>query len=547
MITPRFSLTQDADFVLLAIRLPNIRADEGEFYIDGHEVKFHLHPYFLRLTFRRALVEDGRERAEHDVGSGVLTVWLPKATPGEHFDDLQMVTELLRPPAPKKGPLIEVVGGDDDGDDDDDDDDFDELGIDVEQQLPPTDESSGLATGVRYGFNGAYSGVFVGDEQRELLQLSDPESADASARRAAREAAEADAFDADHYMADFMEDDGVQAALRYVPWWHRPWPPQAEEESGAAPMAAEPAALTPDQAVMMAVEDAAAATGTDVATSYAMMEQMVQEHGKEALAEKIVDDANALIAAAAAAPAAAAPEARTVAALAAPIAAEPMATEPAAAAAASSAAAAPASAAPAFGVYTTEEADQLARLPRKEYLMEAAERRRAWCGLVDVLYAYAYDERTTDGEGTVESPWTIRRLSATLSWLDPPDSVHAAALGAVRRALCYPLYRHWRLALAVVADVAALLRLGRAAVLRALLRCRATVQAAEHGYLLHRVWLDDYCVWVQQQPEERLATLADQLGALQLERDAVGWPLQAYEELAQGDGEEEDEGEGEVV
>ena len=54
MITPRFSLTQDADFVLLAIRLPNIRADEGEFYIDGHEVKFHLHPYFLRLTFRRA-------------------------------------------------------------------------------------------------------------------------------------------------------------------------------------------------------------------------------------------------------------------------------------------------------------------------------------------------------------------------------------------------------------------------------------------------------------------------------------------------------------
>ena len=59
-------------------------------------------------------------------------------------------------------------------------------------------------------------------------------------------------------------------------------------------------------------------------------------------------------------------------------------------------------------------------------------------------------------------PLTIRRLSATLSWLDPPDSVHAAALGAVRRALCYPLYRHWRLALAVVADVAALLRLGLA-------------------------------------------------------------------------------------
>ena len=268
-----------------------------------------------------------------------------------------------------------------------------------------------------------------------------------------------------------------------------------------------------------------------------MMEQMVQEHGKEALAEKIVNDANAMIAAAAAAPAAA-PEARTVAALAAPIAAEPMATEPAAAAASSAAAAA--SAAPAFGVYTTEEVDQLARLPRKEYLMEAAERRRAWCGLVDLLYAYAYDERTTDGEGTVESPWTIRRLSATLSWLDPPDSVHAAALGAVRRALCYPLYRHWRLALAVVADVAALLRLGRAA---GCARCCAPGDGAGGGARLPPPVGSTTTACGAAAARGALATLADQLGALQLERDAVGWPLQAYE-LAQGDGEEEDEGRG---
>ena len=315
MITPRFSLTQDADFVLLAIRLPNIRADEGEFYIDGHEVKFHLHPYFLRLTFRRALVEDGRERAEHDVGSGVLTVWLPKATPGEHFDDLQMVTELLRPPAPKKGPLIEVVGGDDDGDDDDDDDDFDELGIDVEQQLPPSEDGGGLGSGVSYGFNGAYSGVFVGDEQRELLQLSDPESADASARRAAREAAEADAFDADHYMADFMEDDGVQAALRYVPWWHRPWPPpQAEEEGGAAPMAAEPAAPTAAAAAMAVepgsnVSDGFADGMTDEQLKTVLDTPPMNRMEQEAFAALIVEKANEMAAAAAAAPAAAAPAA----------------------------------------------------------------------------------------------------------------------------------------------------------------------------------------------------------------------------------------------
>ena len=48
-----------------------------------------------------------------------------------------------------------------------------------------------------------------------------------------------------------------------------------------------------------------------------------------------------------------------------------------------------------------------------------------------------------------------------------------------------------------LADVAAVLRLGREAVLRTLLEARRLVQGREHGYLLHRVYLDDYCIWVR--------------------------------------------------
>ena len=48
-------------------------------------------------------------------------------------------------------------------------------------------------------------------------------------------------------------------------------------------------------------------------------------------------------------------------------------------------------------------------------------------------------------------------------------------------------------------DVACLLTLGRPAVLRALLEARAAVQRnGEYGYLLNRIFLDDYCVWIQQ-------------------------------------------------
>ena len=99
MITPHFELTQDADFVIVRIRLPHLKADEGEFYVIGCEFKFHLRPYFLRLTFRYPLVEDGRERAVNDISSGVLTVWLPKETPGLHFEGLDMLAELLRRPS----------------------------------------------------------------------------------------------------------------------------------------------------------------------------------------------------------------------------------------------------------------------------------------------------------------------------------------------------------------------------------------------------------------------------------------------------------------
>ena len=101
-LTPHFTLSQDDAFVHVRIRVPHLRAStEGEFYVLDREFKFFLRPYFLRLTFQQSLVEDGRERAEHDLSSGMLTVWLPKATHGERFEGLDMLTELLRRPTPK--------------------------------------------------------------------------------------------------------------------------------------------------------------------------------------------------------------------------------------------------------------------------------------------------------------------------------------------------------------------------------------------------------------------------------------------------------------
>ncbi len=39
-------------------------------------------------------------------------------------------------------------------------------------------------------------------------------------------------------------------------------------------------------------------------------------------------------------------------------------------------------------------------------------------GLADILFAYAYDHRTTTGDPSVESAWTVAVLSPLLSWLE---------------------------------------------------------------------------------------------------------------------------------
>ena len=74
MITPHFEVSQDADFVEIRIRVPHLRMEDGEFYVQEHEFKFHLRPYFLRLTFRQLLTEDGRETASYDAARASSSV-----------------------------------------------------------------------------------------------------------------------------------------------------------------------------------------------------------------------------------------------------------------------------------------------------------------------------------------------------------------------------------------------------------------------------------------------------------------------------------------
>ena len=245
---------------------------------------------------------------------------------------------------------------------------------------------------------------------------------------------------------------------------------------------------------------------------------------------------------------------------------------------------------------TPEEGEALARLPKRDVLMDGAsvfsprtlpplsfngdgdasrpEAARTLAALLPILAGYAYDWRLTEGESTVESGWTVAVLSPLLAWLDdemilppeegvepappsPRDRLRAGCVHFVRRVLTQPYLRRWDLAVLALNDASVLLRGGRRTVLRALLAVRGSVKgggaAGEEGaYLLNTLVLDGYCSWVTSpgglSEEEAVAggVAVGEIvaGMTREEPELAHWRLTALESMHRMDeGEEGDEGE----
>ena len=51
MITPKFTLRQDDNFVIVDMKVPgHVRLGEDDVWMEGRQFKFHAHPYFMRFV-----------------------------------------------------------------------------------------------------------------------------------------------------------------------------------------------------------------------------------------------------------------------------------------------------------------------------------------------------------------------------------------------------------------------------------------------------------------------------------------------------------------
>ncbi|KAG6841663.1 hypothetical protein C0991_008301 [Blastosporella zonata] len=211
--------------------------------------------------------------------------------------------------------------------------------------------------------------------------------------------------------------------------------------------------------------------------------------------------------------------------------------------------------------YTDEENAVMLRLPRKEFadfidLPTAVQTHNLYLVLLTILFSYAYESRTNQLDPTPESAWTLSTLVPAFSALDFPDHLPASLVdpsqftadelcqtfaASYRRSFAFPLYRSFVLAEACRADVTGFLSGGKRTVVRCLLAMKTILDHHEVYYVYSKIWLDDFCVWVQAyasgqnraSSEDILVALAKQVLDLKILKSSIGWRLEELEAATQ--------------
>jgi len=168
--------------------------------------------------------------------------------------------------------------------------------------------------------------------------------------------------------------------------------------------------------------------------------------------------------------------------------------------------------------FTEEESHLLATLPHQRNSLTQLtieQKRSAFLSLTDILFAYAYDHRTTDGDPTVESSWTVMILSPSLSWLEnynpPYDTVVDIVRWNIRRSLIYPYLRSYNLAMKIAEDVRQIVNGGRRTIIRCLLQLHKIMEMSESHYLFNKMYIDPLIGWVQLCEENEVQTFGKEM------------------------------------
>uniref|UniRef100_A0A1B6DBX3 Protein SHQ1 homolog n=1 Tax=Clastoptera arizonana TaxID=38151 RepID=A0A1B6DBX3_9HEMI len=183
-----------------------------------------------------------------------------------------------------------------------------------------------------------------------------------------------------------------------------------------------------------------------------------------------------------------------------------------------------------------EEQEKLLSFGNKEYLLNKEEKKIVLLSLVDILFAYSYNHRTTYGEDSSEDSsecaWTVNKLSATLCWFQYFKTINDVIKTCIRRSLCYPLYRNFKLSLKVLEDTTNILKGGRKQIIKCLLHIHKLFNESEPRYILNELYIKDYCIWVQNLSDSRIENLIESIQKVIINKCDLNLELEELETAA---------------
>lgn len=152
--------------------------------------------------------------------------------------------------------------------------------------------------------------------------------------------------------------------------------------------------------------------------------------------------------------------------------------------------------------FNEDQNEKMLQLPKRTYLIQNP--KPLYYSILSLLFGYAYESRETQGELNTESAWSIGKLTPQISTLDMQvifsDSstplIKALIITGIRRALSFPLHRHYGMALKAWGDVVKMLRLGKNLVIKVLLELREPFRFHDVYYVYDKVLLEDLVNWL---------------------------------------------------
>lgn len=400
MLTPRFEVSQNDEFIFVKVFISNVRFSAAgvEMVVNDNLLIFSLPPYYLRLRFPKQLVEDERATSQFVPKEECIDIRVPKLNKGEHFEDLDLSAKLLarlnEPSIIAKGPMIEEIDAQEPGIDNRINS-MESEGMEYDWEVPQTVPSieTTLHNTVKYGFNNQYSDQMTPSlsSGNDINELTDPDHLQPDDRIMERMIKENIKFDMEYYANDYI-------TFKYLK--------EDSESSGL----------------------------TQAMEFKSPFKDLVNEQIK----------------------------------------------------------------------FNQDEHDRMKDLPRKSYIVD--DPRPIYYTILSLLFSYSYEMRSVNGELNVESAWCIGKLTPQISCLDSQmiqsnnetenNMLRILVLTMSRRALDWPLFRHFELVKKSWEDVYWILRCGRRAILKVILELREGFRKHDVYYVYCRVLLDDLCSWI---------------------------------------------------